>query len=78
MCMSMISISKINPCCLFCERLVERHAVPLTSLSFQMKIDERIANGFTFLIFLFSRAIDPQSAKVQKERLKKKSPTCHH
>ena len=49
---------KRNPCCLLCERLVERLVVPFNWLIFQ-KTHERIARDFTFLSFSISWEIVP-------------------
>ena len=59
MSLSMVSIGKINPCCLFCEKLVEWLAGPFTWLIFQKKVHERRANCFIFLPFFSSRARVP-------------------
>lgn len=62
-----------NPCCLFCEGLVERLDVPFTWLSVQKEVHERRANCCPFLPFSSSRARVPNRSKAQTHSWKTKA-----
>ena len=70
--MSIISISKKKFLLPLVRKTLRRLDVPLTWLSFQKMTHERSSNGFSFLTFFISWAIDPHSSKVQKQSLKTK------